>query len=146
MNRILSAALALFALAMLANAQEKRPSPDPGVTPVRMMDRAEVRVTRVEIEGGAVRSTHTHDDVAFHLFIPVSGKFELTIASKKPVIVNPGEVVYIEKSTPHGFRNLASTKGIIMEVFVKPEGTKAAGGHESFDLAQVLAMVAKQGD
>ncbi len=55
--------------------------PNPGVTPVRQIDRAEVRVTRVELQAGAVRSVHTHDDVRFHLFIPVTGKLELTIGS-----------------------------------------------------------------
>ena len=60
-------------------------SADQGVNPVRLIDRSEVRVSRVEIAPGAVRSVHTHDDVRFHLWIPVSGKLEITIGSGKPV-------------------------------------------------------------
>ena len=41
------------------NSQTKAPSPDPGVTPIRLIDRAEVRVTRIELQPGAVRSVHT---------------------------------------------------------------------------------------
>jgi quercetin dioxygenase-like cupin family protein len=94
-------------------------SPNPGVTPVRQIDRAEVRVTRVELQPGAVRSVHTHDDVRFHLFIPVTGKIELTIGSAKPVEATPGQAYFMEKGTPHGFRNAGSSPAIVMEVFVK---------------------------
>jgi hypothetical protein len=53
--------------AMPATAQTPGPvtSPNPGVTPVRQIDRAEVRVTRVELQPGAVRSVHAHDDVGY---------------------------------------------------------------------------------
>jgi len=94
-------------------------SPNPGVTPVRQIDRAEVRVTRVELQPGAVRSVHTHDDVRFHLFIPVTGKIELTIGSAKPVEATPGQAYFMEKGTPHGFRNMGSSPAMVMEVFVK---------------------------
>jgi hypothetical protein len=43
------------------------------------MDRPEVRVLHVDVAPYAMRSVHTHDDVKFHLFIPVTGKLELTI-------------------------------------------------------------------
>ena len=94
-------------------------SPNPGVTPVRQIDRAEVRVTRVELQPGAVRSVHTHDDVRFHLFIPVTAKIELTIGSAKPVEATPGQAYFMGKGTPHGFRNAGSSPAIVMEVFVK---------------------------
>ena len=42
--------------------------------------------------------------------------------------VNPGQVIYIEKSTPHGFRNLGTTKAVIMEVFVKADSAAADTG------------------
>jgi len=116
-------ALTLFCV-LQVNAQT-RPSPDPGVTPVRQIDRAEVRVTRVELQPGAVRSVHTHDDVRFHLFIPVSGKLELTIGSAKPVEATPGQAFFMEKGTPHGFRNVGSSPAAVMEVFVKDGGASA---------------------
>jgi quercetin dioxygenase-like cupin family protein len=101
-------------------------TPDPGVNPVRQIDRAEVRVTRVELQPGAVRSTHAHNDVKFHLFIPVSGKIELTIGSAKPIEAAPGQAYFMEKGTQHGFRNVGTTPAMVMEVFVK-EGAAAAG-------------------
>ena len=116
-------ALALFCVAQ-ANPQT-RPSPDPGVTPIRQIDRAEVRVTRVELQPGAVRSVHQHDDVRFHLFIPVTGKLELTIGSAKPVDATPGQAFFMEKGTPHGFKNVGSSPAAVMEVFVKEGGTTA---------------------
>ncbi len=94
-------------------------TPDPGVNPVRQIDRAEVRVTRVELQPGAVRSMHAHNDVRFHLFIPVTGKIELTIGSEKPVEATPGQAYFMEKGTQHGFRNIGSSPAMVMEVFVK---------------------------
>jgi quercetin dioxygenase-like cupin family protein len=62
---------------------------------------------------------HVHNDVRYHLFIPVSGQLELTIGSAKPVDAVPGQAYYMEKGTPHGFRNVGSTPAMVMEVFVK---------------------------
>lgn len=127
----ISTVLAVFALALCwasnAGAQATRPSPDPGVNPVRQIDRAEVRVTRVELQPGAVRSVHQHDDVRFHLFIPVEGKLELTIGSAKPVEATPGQAFFMERGTPHDFRNVGSTPAAVMEVFVK-DGASAQRG------------------
>ena len=98
---------------------------DKGVNPVRLMDRPEVRVSRVEVAPGAVRSVHTHDDVRFHLWIPISGKLEITIGSAKPVEAGSGQAFFMEKGTPHGFRNIGSTPATVMEIFVK-EGSATA--------------------
>jgi len=130
-TKLFSLALPLLAIlfSSVVSAQTKGGQPNPGVTPIRQLDRQDVRVTRVEVDAGAVRSSHTHDDVRFHLFIPVSGKLELTIAKQNPVVVTPGQVIYIEKGTPHGFRNLGTTKAVIMEVFVKADSTAADERH-----------------
>ena len=109
----------LFALSSNSQTPARAAAPDPGVTPVRQIDRAEVRVTRVELQPGAVRSVHVHNDVRYHLFLPLSGKLELTIGSAKPVDAVPGQAYFMEKGTPHGFRNTGSTPGMVMEVFVK---------------------------
>jgi quercetin dioxygenase-like cupin family protein len=53
------------------------------------------------------------------LFIPVSGQLELTIGSAQPVNAIPGQAYYMQKGTPHGFRNVGSSPAIVMEVFVK---------------------------
>ncbi|HEY7338430.1 MAG TPA: cupin domain-containing protein [Bryobacteraceae bacterium] len=97
-----------------------------GVNPVRLMDRPEVRVSRVEIAPGAVRSVHTHDDVRFHLWIPISGKLEITIGSAKPVEAESGRAFFMEKGTPHGFRNIGNTPAQVLEIFVK-DGAPIAG-------------------
>jgi hypothetical protein len=44
-----------------------------GVSNASLIDQAEVRVLRVDIEPGGVRNRHTHGDVRFHLFIPLTG-------------------------------------------------------------------------
>jgi hypothetical protein len=48
-------------------------------------ERPDVRATPVEIKAGAIRAVHQHDDVKFHLFIPLMGTLQLTIGSDKPV-------------------------------------------------------------
>jgi mannose-6-phosphate isomerase-like protein (cupin superfamily) len=113
-------ALAALLFTISSNSQTPaRPNPNPGVTPTRLMDRADVRVTRVELQVGAVRSVHVHDDVRYHLFIPVTGQLELTIGSAQPVTATPGQAYYMQKGTPHGFRNTGSSPAMVMEVFVK---------------------------
>jgi quercetin dioxygenase-like cupin family protein len=113
---------ALYASAQTPGAAN---TADPGVNPVRQIDRAEVRVTRVELQPGAVRSVHAHNDVRFHLFIPITGKIELTIGSAKPVEATPGQAYFMEKGTMHGFRNIGSTPAAVMEVFVKDGAASA---------------------
>jgi quercetin dioxygenase-like cupin family protein len=116
---------AFYALQTSAQAPAPTKGPDPGIHPIRQIDRPDVRVLRVEIQPYAVRSVHTHDDVKFHLFIPVSGNLELTIGSAKPVEATPGQAFLMEKGTPHGFRNTGSTPGMAMEVFVKDNAATA---------------------
>ena len=96
-----------------------------GYTPVRLWERPDVRATRVEIKPMATRAMHQHDDVKFHLFIPLTGKLQLTIGSDKPVNAPVGQAFYIKGGTPHGFRNLGSTPGTVMEIFVM-NGASAA--------------------
>ncbi len=115
----------LYAMQASAQTPGAVNSPDPGVTPIRQIDRAEVRVTRVDLQPGAVRSVHKHEDVRFHLFIPVTGKIELTIGSAKPVEATPGQAYFMEKGTPHGFRNTGSSPAMVMEVFVKASAAAA---------------------
>jgi quercetin dioxygenase-like cupin family protein len=136
-----------FAWSMGAQEPAPKKGPDPGVHPVRVIDRAEVRVLHVELQPFAVRSVHEHNDVRFHLFIPVEGKIELTIGSAKPVEAMPGQAYFIEKGTPHGFRNLGSTVAVVMEVFVKETPTTAKAGVSKDDamrLAMALAGVPKR--
>ena len=108
-----------------AQAPDNGKKADQGYTPVRLWERPDVRATRVEIKAGAIRAVHQHDDVKFHLFIPLMGTLQLTIGSDKPVDAPIGQAFYIKGGTPHGFRNLGSTQATVMEIFVK-DGSSAA--------------------
>ena len=106
---------AAFAFAQIPAAT---PTQDPGVNRAPLLDKPEVRVIRVEIDPGATRKMHTHDDVRSHLFLPIAGSIELTIGSTKaPAQI--GQAYYMEKGTPHGFHNTGATKAMVYEVFVK---------------------------
>ena len=107
------------------------PTKDAGVNRAALLDKPEVRVLRVEIDPGATRSMHTHDDVRSHLFLPIAGSIELTIGSAKPVPALIGQAYYMEKGTRHGFKNTGTTKAMVYEVFVRdpasaPAATQAA--------------------
>jgi mannose-6-phosphate isomerase-like protein (cupin superfamily) len=97
-----------------------------GYTPVRLWERPDVRATRVELKPMAIRAVHQHDDVKFHLFIPLTGTLQLTVGSDKPVDEPVEQAFYIKGGTPHGFRNLGSTPGTVMEIFVKDGASTAS--------------------
>ena len=94
--------------------------------PVRLWELPDVRAARVEMKPGANRAIHQHDDVKFHLFIPLTGKLQITIGSDKPVAAPVGQAFYIKGGTPHGFRNLGTTPGSAMEIFVKKDASAAS--------------------
>ena len=98
---------------------------DPGVRPTRLIDRAEVRVSRVELQAGATRRVHTHDDVEYHVWVPLDGSFQITIGSDAPVTAKPGQAFFFKRGTPHGFKNVGTSAGAVMEIFVK-QATAAA--------------------
>jgi quercetin dioxygenase-like cupin family protein len=144
---MLKTALVVAALlaGSFANAQAPaaKKGPGGGVTPNPLLDRPEIRVIRTELLAGAVRAVHTHDDVKFHLFMPITPGVELTIGSDKPVMAEPGQAYVIMKSTPHGFRNTTGSLAMVYEVFVKDGPVPAArNGGKPLDLAQALAMIA----
>ena len=71
-----------------------------GYTPVRLWERPDVRATRVEIKPMSTRAVHQHDNVKFHLFIPLAGKLQLTIGSDKPVDAPVGQAFYLRAALP----------------------------------------------
>lgn len=99
--------------------------PDPGVFPTTLMDRAEVRVLRVEIKPGATRRVHVHSDVRFHLFVPVTGTVQLSIESENPVEAAPGQVHFLKANTPHGFKNTGALPATVIELFIKDGAPRA---------------------
>src|SRR5512141_319946 len=76
------------------------PTQDAGVARAVLLDKPQVRVLRVEIQPGATRKMHTHDDVRFHLFLPITGAIEFAKGSEKTDAV-PGQVFYMDKGTLH---------------------------------------------
>jgi len=90
-----------------------------GVSNAALLDKPEVRILRVDVEPGGVRNIHTHDDVQFHLFIPVSGNMELQTEPGTPEQIGAWQPRSIKGGTRHGFKNVGTSKATIVEVFVK---------------------------
>ena len=136
MRRSLLALVILTAIAgrPVAAQTQAAGEADPGVRPTRLIDRAEIRVSRVEIQAGATRRVHTHDDVEYHLWIPIEGNLQITIGSDAPVAATAWQAFFMKRGTPHGFKNVGTTPGAALEIFVK-QTTTAGGG----DVLGVLA-------
>ncbi len=139
--------LATCALLVAAPAAARAQAPgeaDPGVRPTRLIDRAEIRVSRVELQAGAVRSVHAHDDVEYHVWVPLEGRLEITLESGSPTVAEPGQAFFLTRGTRHGFRNLGGEPAAVMEIFVKQSSVEASlsGANE---LAQVMALITSRG-
>ena len=92
---------------------------DSGVTPTLLMDRAEIRIFRVVLQPGATRRIHSHDDVEYHVWIPLEGMLQLSVGTDEPTPARPGEAFFLERGTMHGFKNVGATSAAIMEIFVQ---------------------------
>ena len=129
MHRLLAVLAVVAAIVLVRPASAQTPAAgeaDPGVRPTRLIDRAEIRVSRVDIQPGATRRVHTHDDVEYHLWIPLEGNLQITIGSDAPVAAKAGQAFFMKRGTPHGFKNVGTTPGAAFEIFVK-QTTTAAG-------------------
>ncbi len=141
MKNILMLVCLSYALAFAQASSDSAPVPtsDKGVARAPLLDLADVRVIRVELQPGATRSMHKHDDVRAHLFLPIAGSLEITIGSQKSA-ANPGQAFRMDKGTMHGFRNTGTTVGMAFEVFLKEKAATAANVRD--DDALVRALVA----
>ena len=119
---------AVYSLPALAQTPTAKPSSTRGLATAELLNQPDVRLLRVEIEAGVTRAMHAHNDVRFHLFIPVSGTVQLSIGSDNPIDVAPGQAQYIKKGTSHGFKNTGTSKATIIEVFVKDGAALADRG------------------
>ena len=144
---IVVAAVMVVASAVGAAAQPAIPpaaaqpaEADPGVRPFRLIDRDEIRVTRVELQPGAVRSVHAHDDVEYHVWAPVSGTLEITIGTEAPKSATAGQAFFMKKGTRHGFRNTGTTPAAVFEIFVK-RSTASASVMDEREVAGLLAAL-----
>ena len=141
-----SIAVPAIVIAMLAcgAAAQQTPGPeaDPGVRPTRLIDRAEVRVTRVDLQPGATRRMHTHDDVVYHLWIPIDGRLQLTMGIDPAIAANPGQAYFMTRGTSHGFKNVGATAAAVLEIFIK-QTTNAVNRNLAGDLAAQWAALIK---
>jgi quercetin dioxygenase-like cupin family protein len=93
--------------------------PDPGVHFLVVVDNPHVRVLQVTLQPGAVRRSHVHNDVTFHMMVPVTGGLELTVDGQTISTV-PGQAYYMVKGQPHGFTNKTAAPVQVIELFIKP--------------------------
>ncbi len=93
--------------------------PDPGVHFLVVVDNPSVRVLQVTLQPGAVRREHVHNDVTFHMLVPVTGSLELTAGGIGTIATTPGQAYYMVKGQPHAFTNKTSAAVQVIEVFVK---------------------------
>ena len=94
--------------------------PDPGVHYIVIVDNSSVRVLQVTLQPGAVRRQHVHNDVTFHMMIPVTGTLEVTADGLGTINAIPGQAYYMVKGQPHGFANKGAAAMQVVEIFVKP--------------------------
>jgi quercetin dioxygenase-like cupin family protein len=90
-----------------------------GVTNAVMRDQDDVRVLRVVVEPGGSRAMHTHDDVKFHMFVPITAPMTLTVEGAAPAQVPPWQPFYMKRGTQHAFANPGSAAVEILEIFIK---------------------------
>jgi quercetin dioxygenase-like cupin family protein len=142
MNR-LPLAFVLAVLFLPAAAGQQPPAEaDPGVRPIRLIDRDEIRVSRVELQPGAVRRVHVHDDVEYHVWAPVSGKLEITIGQGPAQAASSGQAFFMKRGTPHGFRNVGTEPAAVFEIFVKRSTTAQADGMRPEEVIAALVRSA----
>ena len=84
-----------------------------------------MRVLQVTLQPGAVRRPHVHNDVTFHMMVPVTGGLELTVDGQTSSAV-PGQAYYMVKGQPHGFTNKTAAPVQVIELFIKPPAADAA--------------------
>ena len=90
-----------------------------GISNAVLRDQAEVRTIRVLVEPGGKRAMHAHNDVKFHLFVPISGPMVVDLDGGKTVDVPAWQPYYMKAGTQHGFHNTGSAAVEIMEIFIK---------------------------
>ena len=80
-----------------------------------------MRVLQVTLQPGAVRRPHVHNDVTFHMLVPVTGSLELTVEKDPVVTAVPGQAYYMVKGQTHSFTNKSAAAVQVIELFIKPD-------------------------
>jgi quercetin dioxygenase-like cupin family protein len=90
-----------------------------GISNAVLRNQPEVRALRVVVDPGGTRVMHEHDDVNFHLFVPISDIMQLDLDGQPSVQVQPWHPYFMEGGTQHGFQNRGDEAVEIMEIFVR---------------------------
>ena len=106
-------------------------NPDPGVNFLVVIENPHVRVLQVTLQAGAVRRPHVHNDVTFHVLVPVTGALELTVEKDPVVTAIPGQAYYMVKGQVHSFTNKTSAPVQVIELFIKPDPATSAPAAEA---------------
>jgi quercetin dioxygenase-like cupin family protein len=96
-------------------------NPDPGVNFLNVVENPHVRVLQVTLQPGAVRRPHVHNDVTFHMLVPITGSLELTVEKEPVVTTVPGQAYYMTKGQVHSFTNKTGAAVQVIELFIKPD-------------------------
>ena len=96
-------------------------NPDPGVNFLNVVENPHVRVLQVTLQPGAVRRPHVHNDVTFHMLVPITGSLELTVEKDPVVTTVPGQAYYMVKGQTHSFTNKSGAAVQVIELFIKPD-------------------------
>jgi quercetin dioxygenase-like cupin family protein len=96
-------------------------NPDPGVNFLNVVENPHVRVLQVTLQPGAVRRPHMHNDVTFHMLVPITGSLELTVEKDPVVTTVPGQAYYMVKGQTHSFTNKSAAAVQVIELFIKPD-------------------------
>jgi quercetin dioxygenase-like cupin family protein len=84
-----------------------------------LRDQSDIRIIRVVVDAGGKRAMHAHNDVKFHLFVPISGPMVVDLDGGQTANVPAWQPYYMKAGTQHGFHNTGSSAVEIMEIFVK---------------------------
>jgi quercetin dioxygenase-like cupin family protein len=96
-------------------------NPDPGVNFLNVVENPHVRVLQVTLQPGAVRRPHVHNDVTFHMLVPITGSLDLTVEKEPVVTTVPGQAYYMTKGQVHSFTNKTGAAVQVIELFIKPD-------------------------
>src|SRR5438105_14964184 len=134
----LAIAIAALCCASISGQQRGQGRGNPGVGPTTIMDTPDVRVARVQLDAGAVRPSHVHNEGPFHMLVSVTGPVQVFFrpeGKEEMETVAPGQVHFFKSNTPHGFKNPGSTPVTFIEIFVKNTGRASSDPLESLALA-----------
>jgi quercetin dioxygenase-like cupin family protein len=128
------------AISQVSAANYREMEVDPGVFYATVMDRPEVRIGHVRVAPNGSRRSHTHDDVIWHVMVPLNGTVRLTIGTDAPIDASAGKVYFLKPHVPHAFTNASGAEVQIIEFFVKPQPGAAAGALGNTDDVKALAL------